>query len=64
MGSQDKNDSFSLGFRIQNRLVRTMLIFVGPAQGSAQSDPRQRLKREYERRKALHEQRLADEHKG
>lgn len=61
MSREDRKDSFSWGFRIQNRLVRTMLIFVGPAQGSAQSDPRQRLKREYERRKALHEQRSADD---
>lgn len=60
MTKPHKGDKFSFGFRLQNRAVRTLLLFVGPAQGSSQSDPRQRLKREYDRRKALHEQAKAE----
>ncbi|MDN5604008.1 MAG: hypothetical protein L0G59_01085 [Kocuria sp.] len=60
MTDSSRDDEFTFMFRLKNRAVRTLLIFVGPAQGSSQSDPRQRLKREYDRRKALHEQRQND----
>ncbi|WP_129358826.1 MULTISPECIES: hypothetical protein [Micrococcaceae] len=60
MSKPQKGDQFSLGFRLQNRAVSTLLLFIGPAQGSSESDPRQRLKREYNRRKALHEQRKSE----
>ena len=61
MSTSSSDDSFSWGFRLRNRITSTLLIFAGPAQGSSESDPRARLQREYDRRRALHEQRKREQ---
>ncbi|WP_129661424.1 hypothetical protein [Rothia halotolerans] len=58
------DDAFTWGFRIRSRLVFLLLHVVGPPQGSSSSDPRLREKREYERRRDLHRQWLAEQEQG
>lgn len=47
-------DSFSLLYRAGSRINYALLQVMGPPALSIETDPRQRLKREYERRRELH----------
>ncbi|GAA2104058.1 hypothetical protein [Brevibacterium salitolerans] len=49
-------DGFGRWFRFWNRFEYAVLHVIGPPRLSESMDPRARLKREYERRRTLHEQ--------
>ncbi|WP_101653657.1 hypothetical protein [Brevibacterium ihuae] len=49
-------DSFSRWYRFTSRLEYMLLHVFGPATGNGRNDPRVRNRREYERRRDLHEQ--------
>ncbi|HJG80725.1 MAG TPA: hypothetical protein K8V08_09980 [Brevibacterium senegalense] len=50
------DDGFGLGYRFFFRFQYTLLHVIGPPRLTASMDPRTRLKADYERRKALHQQ--------
>lgn len=49
-------DGFGLGYRFFFRFQYALLHVIGPPRLTASMDPRTKLKQDYERRKALHEQ--------
>ncbi|WP_349826689.1 hypothetical protein [Brevibacterium litoralis] len=48
-------DSFSMLYRIGHKVELVLLSVMGPSTYPAATDPRERSKREYARRKELHE---------
>ncbi|SDE66655.1 hypothetical protein [Auraticoccus monumenti] len=56
-----RKDRFSLFFRLDHHITYNLLRIMGPAAMDPGRDPRAQMKKEYERRKALHEQRRAAE---
>lgn len=57
-------DSFSRSYRFFARLEYILLHIFGPSTGNGRNDPRVRNRREYERRRELHEQWLASQETG
>lgn len=50
------DDRFGPAFRFWNRFEYGLLHVIGPPRLTEAMDPRAKLKREYERRKGLHQQ--------
>ncbi|MVA76496.1 hypothetical protein GC722_10740 [Auraticoccus sp. F435] len=59
MPRSPRKDSFSLWYRLDHHVTYALLQVAGPPRMDSARDPREQMKREYERRKALHEQRRA-----
>ena len=55
MDKPSGNDSFSLLYRVGFRINYTLLHVMGPPSLSPENDPRHRAKKEYDRRRELHE---------
>ena len=58
------DDGFGLGYRFFFRFQYTLLHVIGPPRLTASMDPRTRLKQDYDRRRALHQQWKAAKAKG
>lgn len=56
-----RGDRFSLWFRLDHHVTYNLLRVMGPAAMDPGRDPRAQMLKEYQRRKALHEQRRASE---